>query len=190
MHMLTSSRHMQAQAREKRQGSWYRGLLTPVVLSFSCIALVTLSGCGFKVRGFDLGVAFKTISVQGNNEVAQEIRRSLSGRADLAIVEKPTEAEIVLVVASQSLERSVVAFSSAGRPREIQMRAKVIYRITDRFGIELSPPQQISETRDVSVSESEALAMVSAEDFMRGDLNRDIAQQIIRRLRAVKPPTL
>jgi LPS-assembly lipoprotein len=65
---------------------------------------------------------------------------------------------------------------------------RVAYRITDGFGIELVAPQEIAQTRDISVSESEALAMTSAEDFMRNDMNRDIAQQLIRRLRAVKLP--
>ena len=151
--------------------------------------LAVLSGCGFKARGPELGLPFKKISVQGNAEVAQELRRLLKARPDIIVVEKAVDAEIVLVLSSQVLDRSVVAFSSAGRPREIQMRAKVIYRMTDRFGVELSPPQEIAETRDVSVSESEALAMVSAEDFMRADLNRDIAQQILRRLRAVRLET-
>ena len=68
----------------------------------------------------------------------------------------------------------------------IQLRMRVTYRITDGLAIELSSPQEISQTRDVSVTESEVLAQPAAEAFVREDMQRDIAQQLIRRLRAVK----
>ena len=113
----------------------------------------------------------------------------MGGQPNIKVVQKPVEAQVVLIVTNQILDRSVVAFSSAGRPREIQLRMRVAYRITDGFGVELTAPQEISQTRDISVSESEALAMTSAEDFMKNDMNRDIGQQLIRRLRAVKLPT-
>ena len=88
---------------------------------------------------------------------------------------------------SQTTDRTVTAFSSAGRPRELQLRMRTTYRITDGFAVELSSPQEISLTRDVTVTESEALAQTSAEAFMQEDMQRDTAQQLIRRLRAIKP---
>jgi LPS-assembly lipoprotein len=188
MRMFTNFHNMGANGSGRQRRSWVRILLVTAILGVAGASLLSLSGCGFKVRGFDLGLPFKTISIQGDKEVAREVRRSVGGQPGITVVEKPTEAEVVLIVAAQTLERSVVAFSSAGRPREIQLRMRVAYRITDGFGIELVAPQEIAQTRDISVSESEALAMTSAEDFMRNDMNRDIAQQLIRRLRAVKLP--
>lgn len=189
MRMFTNYHTMGEQALGKPRRSWLRIFFVAAVLGITGAALLSVSGCGFKVRGFDLGLPFKKIAIQGTQEVTREVRRFVSGQPSIKIVEKSTEAEVVLIVVSQNLERSVVAFSSAGRPREIQLRMRVAYRITDGFGIELTAPQEISQTRDISVSESEALAMTSAEDFMRNDMTRDIAQQLIRRLRAVKLPT-
>jgi LPS-assembly lipoprotein len=188
MRMFTNYHNMGEQAAGKPRRSWLRVLLVAAVLGLAGTALLSVSGCGFKVRGADLGLPFKTIAIQGNQEVTREVRRFLGSQPSVKLVEKPTEAEVVMIVTSQNLGRSVVAFSSTGRPREIQLRMRVAYRITDGFGVELTAPQDISQTRDISVSESEALAMTSAEDFMKNDMNRDIAQQLVRRLRAVKLP--
>jgi LPS-assembly lipoprotein len=188
MRMFTNYHKMSEQAAGKRRANWLRIFLIAAVLGFAGTALLSVSGCGFKVRGVDLGFPFKKIAIQGSQDVTREVRRFVSGQPSTQIVEEPTKAEVVLIVVSQNVERSVVAFNSAGRPREIQLRTRVAYRITDGLGIELAPPQEISQTRDISVSESEALAMTSAEDFMQNDMSRDIAQQLVRRLRAVKLP--
>lgn len=189
MRMFTNYYDMGAGAARQRRRSWIRAVVVAIVIGLVGVSLLTMTGCGFKVRGFDLGLQFQTIAIQGNQQVTRELRRFIGGQPNIKVVQKPVEAQVVLIVTNQILDRSVVAFSSAGRPREIQLRMRVAYRITDGFGVELTAPQEISQTRDISVSESEALAMTSAEDFMKNDMNRDIAQQLIRRLRAVKLPT-
>jgi LPS-assembly lipoprotein len=65
---------------------------------------------------------------------------------------------------------------------------RVAYRINDGFGVELSGAQEITQFRDLSINEAEFLAIGSAEAFMVEDMQRDIAQQLVRRLRAIRPP--
>ncbi|MFZ9345994.1 MAG: LPS assembly lipoprotein LptE [Burkholderiaceae bacterium] len=162
--------------------------MNPAKRSFFCAgaASIALVGCGFKMRGFDLGLPFKTIAIQGEFEVAREVRQMIESRPGVLIATKPMAAQVVLIVASQQLDRTVTAFNAAGRPREVQLRMRVTYRITDGLAIELSSTQEIVQIRDVSVTESEVLAQPAAEAFLREDMQRDIAQQLIRRLRAVK----
>jgi len=151
-------------------------------------AVLLVGGCGFQVRGYDLGLPFSAISVQSNSSVGDEVRQIIATQSSILLVNEPAKAQVVVHVMAESLERSVVAFSSAGRPREIQLRLRVLYRVTDNLAIELSPQQEITQSRDISVSESEILAVRSAEDFVVNDMRRDIAQQIVRRLRAVRLP--
>ena len=141
------------------------------------------------MRGFDLGLPFKTIAIQGEFEVAREVRQMIESRPGVLIATKPMAAQVVLIVASQQLDRTVTAFNAAGRPREVQLRMRVTYRITDGLAIEISSTQEIVQIRDVSVTESEVLAQPAAEAFLREDMQRDIAQQLVRRLRAVKLPS-
>ena len=165
--------------------------MNPAKRSFFCAgaASIALVGCGFKIRGFDLGLPFKTIAIQGEFEVAREVRQMIESRPGVLIATKPMAAQVVLIVTSQQLDRTVTAFNAAGRPREVQLRMRVTYRITDGLAIELSSTQEIVQIRDVSVTESEVLAQPAAEAFLREDMQRDIAQQLVRRLRAVKLPS-
>lgn len=184
-------------------------LITRRIAIVSCALL--LSGCGFALRGYDHpNLPFNRVMIVAGSEIAgtrlqdqvakgsdlrnnvsivEELRYLVLSQPGVEIVEKAPEAQVVLQVISQRLERTVVAFSSAGRPREIELRMRVMFRVTDGFSVELSTVQEIMQTRNISVSESETLAITSAEDFMRTDMQRDIARQIIRRLRAVKPRT-
>jgi LPS-assembly lipoprotein len=173
-----------AETKRRRRRNQIRAAIVVAVIG---LAAFIVSGCGFQIRGADLGLPFQSVAVQGEGGVANEVRQIIASQRNIKMPQKPVEAQVVLMVMSQTLDRTIVAFSSAGRPREIQLRMRVMYRVTDGVAVELSPPQEINQTRDITVSESEALAMTSAESFMTDDLQRDIAQQLIRRLRAVKP---
>lgn len=141
------------------------------------------------MRGQDLGLPFKTIAIEGSQGVATEVKQILQGQPGIKIVPKTVEAQVVLIIASQTLERTVVAFSAAGRPREIQLRLRVGYRVNDGYAVEIVGLQEISQTRDLSISDTEVLAIGGAEAFIIDDMQKDIAQQLVRRLRAVKLPS-
>lgn len=151
-------------------------------------ALLT-AGCGFTMRGQDLGLPFKTIAINGTQGVANEVKQILLGQSGIKVVPKAVEAQVVLVVTAQTVERTVVAFSAAGRPREIQLRMRVSYKVNDGYAVEIVGLQEISQTRDLSISDTEVLAVGSAEAFIMDDMQKDIAQQLVRRLRAVKLPS-
>jgi LPS-assembly lipoprotein len=158
--------------------------------AISAIAALTLlvSGCGFALRGQSLDLPFKSILVEGSQGTASEVLQILRNKPGLTISSKRLEAQVVLTVISQQVDRTVVAFSAAGRPREIQLRMRVAYRINDGFGVELSGAQEIAQFRELSINEAEFLAIGGAESLMIEDMQRDIAQQLVRRLRAVRLP--
>lgn len=160
-------------------------------LAISAIAVCALliSGCGFTLRGQDLGLPFKSIVVEGSQGTASEVLQILRNKPGLTISSKRLDAQVVLTVISQQVDRTVVAFSAAGRPREIQIRMRVAYRINDGFGVELSGAQEIAQFRELSINEAEFLALSGAESLMIEDMQRDIAQQLVRRLRAVRLPS-
>jgi LPS-assembly lipoprotein len=162
----------------------FRGRLTPALIGIAML----LSACGFTMRGQDLGLPFKSVMVEGAQGTAAEVVQILRNKPGLTISNKRLDAQVVLTLLSQQVDRTVVAFSAAGRPREIQLRMRVSYRINDGFGSELSGPLEITQTRDLSINEAEFLAIGSAEAAMVEDMQRDIAQQLVRRLRAVRPP--
>lgn len=165
-----------------------RRRLNGALLAALGVVALGAAGCGFQRRGDDLQLPFKSIAIQGSEGVIDELRYAILSQPSVKLVQKPGDAEVILTVAKPQLERTVVSFSRAGRPREIRLRMKVSFRVTDRYLVELGPPQEIIQYRDISVSESEILALSNAETFMMNDMHRDIAQQIFRRLRAVQMP--
>lgn len=141
------------------------------------------------MRGQDLGLPFQTIAIEGNQGIANEVKQILLTQSSIKLVPKTVEAQVVLIITSQAVERAVVAFSAAGRPREIQLRMRVSYRVNDGYAVEIAGLQEISQTRDLSISDTEVLAIGSAEAFILDDMQKDIALQLVRRLRALRLPS-
>jgi LPS-assembly lipoprotein len=158
------------------------------LLAILLVATVFMNGCGFSVRGQIPIVPFKAIMIEGNQGTAHELRQLLQQQPGLRFASKTTDAQVVLTVLSQTVERTVVAFSAAGRPREIQLRMRVTYKVNDGYAAELVGLQDIVQTRDLSISEAEVLASGNAEAFIIEDMQRDIAQQLARRLKAIRLP--
>lgn len=157
------------------------------VLMLSAATLLA-AGCGFKMRGADLGLPFQRIVLQGDHQITEELRESLLRQPSIQIKQKPIDAQVVLIVMGQRVDREVTAFNAAGRPREIQIRLRVTYRVTDGMAVELFPSQEIAQTQDLTVNEAEILSSSLAENVEIAAMQADIARQILRRLRAVKLP--
>ena len=147
-----------------------------------------LNSCGFSIRGSNVEFPFKSVYVEGNQGVAQEVLFLLSGQRSLSVNPKIPEAQVRVVVLSQAVERSIVAYNASGRPREIILRMRVAFRVLDYLGIELIPTTELFQTRDLSISEAEILANPVSEEALNEDMQKDIAWQIVRRLRSVNLP--
>lgn len=164
----------------------HRARVISFILVFG-VALV-LAGCGFSIRGANVEFPFKSISIDGNHGVAQELLFLLSAQRNLSVNPKRPDTQVKITVVSQVLERQIVSFNASGRPREISLRMRVNFRAVDQYGVELIPQSEINQTRDLSINESEILANPASEGLLNEDMQKDIAWQIVRRLRSVKLP--
>lgn len=163
--------------------SIYFRLLIPLI-----VGLAGLTGCGFSVRGQNADYSFQSIVVEGSQGVAQELLFVLSNQRNITISRDQKQAQIRLAVTSQTVDRTVIAFNAAGRPREILLRMRVSYRITDQFGVQISEQTEIFQTRELTINEAEILSAPLSEGSLVEDMQKDIAWQILRRLRSVKLP--
>jgi len=62
----------------------------------------------------------------------------------------------------------------------------VRFRLRTPGGKDLLPASEVSQTRDLSFNETNALAKEGEADLLFRDMQADIAQQLMRRLAAVK----
>jgi LPS-assembly lipoprotein len=147
-----------------------------------------VAGCGFELRRAP-ELRFKTVQLAGfkpHSTLADELRRSIAASTTTRVVEAASQAEVVLEAFSDSRDKGVVASTSAGQVREVQLRAVLNFRLRTPAGKELIAPTEIALSRDMTYNERDALAKEQEEEQLYRAMQSDIAAQVLRRLAAVK----
>ena len=167
-----------------------------------------LQACGFKLRGAAT-YAFDTIAVTAsqNGAVAAELRAALGTRlrdggvsgvtavnprsADSGgpATTAPPAAQVTLEILQELRERSVAGVNAAGQVRELQLRIRVKFRLSNANGKDIIEDTELLQQRDISFNESAVLAKEVEEALLYRNMQTDIVQQLLRRLAAVKSIT-
>ena len=146
-----------------------------------------LSACGFHLRG-QAELPFETLYIPGASPLAVELKRNVAAASKARLVDSPGDAQAVLGFTEEVREKIILSFSAAGRVSEYQLRYRVGFRVTDPKGVQVYLPTiEILLTRDVSYSDAQVLAKETEEALLYRDMQRDMVQQIMRRLVAAKP---
>lgn len=164
----------------------------PLLRRALCLAAATgaalaTSGCGFELRGTP-DLPFSRIALAGfapRSPLADELTRTLSRSTE--VVPAPERAQVVLHAITDAREKGVVASTAAGQVREVQLRVRLTFRLDTPGGSELIPATELLLTRDISYSETLALAKEYEEAQLYRAMQTDIVAQVLRRLARVKP---
>lgn len=146
-----------------------------------------VAGCGFELRRSP-ELRFKTLALRGfaaKSPLAAELRMNVNASKTTQVVESPAQAQVVLEALADTREKSVVASTAAGQVREVQLRARLKFRVHTPAGRELIPETEILLSRDISYSETAALAKEQEEAFLYRAMQSDIVAQVMRRLDSV-----
>jgi LPS-assembly lipoprotein len=147
-----------------------------------------LAGCGFELRRAP-ELRFRTIQLLGfkpRSPLAEELRRNIDSSKTTLVVESAAQAQVQLEALADARERSVVASTAAGQVRELQLRARLNFRVRTPSGKELIPATEILLSRDMSYSETVALAKEQEEALLFRAMQSDIVAQVMRRLAALQ----
>lgn len=153
-------------------------------------AAAGLAGCGFQLRQAP-NFAFRSIFVTfaENSSLGTEFRRVMAANGSVEVVFDPqriNQADVILDVLQDQRERAVLSYNSSGGVREFQLRLRFRFRLRNQAGVELIPSSEILVQRDMSYSETVALAKEAEEAFLYRDMQSDVVQQLMRRLAAVR----
>jgi LPS-assembly lipoprotein len=154
-----------------------------VLLAAVCLPL---AGCGFQLRQAPQ-LPFRSIALTGfapRSLLAADLRRQLEQR--VTVLERPAEAQVVLQSMLDARERSVVAQTSSAQVRELQLRLRFHFRALTPGGRELMPKVELLLARDMSYSETNALAKEIEEAELFAEMQVDIALQVMRRLASLR----
>jgi LPS-assembly lipoprotein len=163
--------------------------LSPRLSLAIAIALFSVAGCGFHLRG-DATYTFQTIFVNGAGAptLAAELRRALAATGSAKIAADPKDAQVILDIPAVADDKEVLTLSGAGSVREYLLIKRVQFRLHDADGNEWLPPGEIALRRTYSFSESEVLARDTQEQRLLKEMQTDAVQQLVRRLQAAKKP--
>ena len=153
------------------------------------VAALFLSACGFQLRGSH-SLPFDTvhIALPTTSELHAMLKRSIEASSRTRVIDSAKEAQAILTIAGDTQARNILSLDTSGRVREFQLIRTVTYRLHDPAGRDWLPASQVAIRRDISFSDAQVLAKESEEALLWRDMQNDLAQQLLRRLSAAKPP--
>ena len=161
-------------------------------LRFTLFALfmVTMAGCGFQLRGsYDLPYESMFLSVPDYSLVGAGLKRAIRSSGSTRIADTAQDAQATFLPTGETRLPIILSLSSAGRVREKRLSYRYGYRIVDTKGRDLVLPVTVEINRELTYADSDVLAKTQEEDLLWRDMEKDLVQQLMRRLAAVKPVT-
>jgi len=147
-----------------------RRLLVAGLAGLAGTTLAGLGGCGFELRR-PPRLSFSSITLTGFGErspLAAELRKQLAQQ--VRVLQPPASVDVVL----------------AAQVRELQLRVKFNFRAQTPGGRELIPRAELLLSRDLSYTETAALAKEQEEAELYREMQNDVVRQVLRRLAAVQ----
>ena len=77
--------------------------------------------------------------------------------------------------------------NASGQVRELQLRLRIKFRLRTPTGAELIPETELLQQREISYSETIALAKEAEEALLYRNMRTDLVQQLMRRLSLTRP---
>jgi LPS-assembly lipoprotein len=152
---------------------------------------LSLSSCGFHLRGHDLkgaGFPFGSIYLKASAQTpfVNDLQQYLE-LYKIKLMPSSAQADLTLDVVSESSDKQILALSGAGQVLEFQLRYTVSIRAYDKEMQDWLSPDEISLQRTLSYSDAQILAKEQEEGLLYRDMRSDAVQQVMRRLSRAKP---
>lgn len=153
------------------------------------VMLLSLTSCGFKLRGQISSLPFETIyvSAPSGSTVGADLERAIGSNTTTRIVHKTEEADAILQVVRSSNEQRILSLSGGGRVREFELVYKLTTRLVDKEGIVIMADNTIALQRILPFLDSQILAKQAEGALLFENMQVDAVQQLIWQLAALNP---
>jgi LPS-assembly lipoprotein len=153
------------------------------------LLLGLLSACGFQLRGSaHLPYQSLYVDLPQYSVLGADLRRQIRANQPELLAEDPKTAEAILQEVGITRDRVIAALNAQGQARQYQLRLRYTFRVVNNKGEVLLPPTQIIMTREVTYDDNQILSKDQEEAFLWTDMDKDLAQQIMRRLSVARLP--
>jgi len=160
-----------------------------LLIQLACSSLLAslLSGCGFALRSsVTISPALSQIKVAGGDiEMVDELEDALRTNGVVVTSEESDSVTLLDLVVSQ-YQRKVRTTNANGLATAYDLIYKVEYNITSGDGEELQVAQKLRQTRVLSYSPLQQLQFDEEEEFLQGEMRKEIVLQVLRRLSRIQ----
>ena len=160
----------------------------------SLLGLLLLAACGFQLRGsggqYTLPFDKIYIGLPVESPLAIDLKRSIrnNGPTQIAPDEKSADGIVdVLTDPDRTHGKTILSLNSNGRVSQYQLSYTIVFKVRDRQGHELLGPTTIGLTRPLDFNDAQRLAKETEEAMLYRDMEKDLVQQMLRRMGALKP---
>lgn len=148
-----------------------------------------VAACGFQLRGEarlpdTMDQTWLDVP-DDNSRFARELTLVLRANG-VSVATTDSDAAARLRIHSENMRREALTISGEARVREFVLIFDVDFELTDSRGDVLIERETLRLMRDYSFDEQEILAASREEEFLRNDLRRSMAAQMLRRLEALE----
>lgn len=162
--------------------------LSKLLLATSLV--VGVSACGFHLRGLGgplKAMPFASLAVDGTGAVYNQVLVELKRDGRVSLPAKGVAADAVLEIAPESTSKDVLTVNRAGKVSEYQLTLRQSATLTFRHS-DAPVPISVTVRRQMSYSEQVVLGKEQEEAQLWAGMQREAANQLVRRLGYVKPP--
>ena len=147
------------------------------------IVLMTLSSCGFKLKG-SYEIPYQTIYIQavGESRVARGIKKRIQRKPNNEIVQTLSAAEVTISILEEASTRTVAVLSNEGSVDEYELIYTIRYKIELLKNSSSPMERQIVLRRKITHSDLDIAAKSNEEDALIDDMASEAANSILVRL--------
>jgi outer membrane lipopolysaccharide assembly protein LptE/RlpB len=156
----------------------------PRALILIALCLV-VAACGFRLRGeaiLPAGFERPHLEVANpGNTLRKDLALALE-RAGARMATVPDQATVRIRIPVNQMRTDVLTVGAGARIREFEIRYRVELEVLDAEGEPRLERQIIELTRDYTFDERAALGAEQEAEVLRGELQREMLQHVLRRL--------
>ena len=150
------------------------------------LGFALLAGCGFQLRG-EITLPPELVRIRVHvADIFSPLQRNLEQALVHAGAREPVgkEPSALLRISRNQIKRLPLSVGRTGRVQEYSLRYEVVMELTDAAGRVVVPQQDIALERSYQFETLRAQGTPGEEEVVRDELERDMTQAILRRIRA------
>jgi len=152
-----------------------------------CLALFSISSCGFHLRGaYQLPQAMDVSFIQADNsnsELVRALKRTLKA-SDIKLAETRQQASAVIFITTELQEKRVLSVDAQGRAREYEISYQISFNVSSDNSDFSIAEQKIKLQRGFLFDTEDVLGKSREQETLVKDMQQDMVRLIMLRLQA------